>query len=204
MADHDGPVKGGLAYLKQDENNYQRQQIVTHGAAALSPSSSVGISYRYLQDTLPKNSKHRHQINHQFSMGMIHVLEEKTIIGLVLIDPTRTTPGEERAMGGLQYAFADKLTLIIDVGTQYTKDVKDKYLWRGAVQLQLFDDFFFRVGKFYDNMRASKGYGWGVGWVGPKLGVEFAQKFTDQFGDKSYIYHDETLVDTSISAIIKF
>ena len=107
-------------------------------------------------------------------------------------------------MGGLQYSFADKLTLIADVGTQYTKDVKEKYIWRAAVQLQMFEDFFFRVGKFYDNVRQTKGTGWGIGWVGPKLGVEFAQKLSDQFGDKLYIYHDETLVDTSISAIIKF
>jgi hypothetical protein len=134
----------------------------------------------------------------------MQVLDDKTIIGLTLVDPTRSTPGEERAYAGLQYSFAEKLTLIADVGAQFTKDVKDQYLWRGAVQLQLFDDFFFRVGRYYDNIRENKGYGWGVSWIGPRLGVEFAQKFSEQFGDDMYVYHDETLVDTSISAIIKF
>ena len=204
MADHDGPIKGGFAYLKQDENNYERDQLITHAAAPLNNSTSFGLTYRYIKDTLPKGFSNRHQTSHQASLGMLHILDEKTVIGLVMVDPTRTTPGEERALAGLQYSFADKLTLIADVGTQYTKDVKDKYLWRAAVQLQLFDDFFFRVGKFYDNVRESKGTGWGVGWLGPKLGVEFAQKFSEQFGEDSYIYHDETLVDTSISAIIKF
>lgn len=204
MADHDGPVKGGFAYLTQDENNYERSQLVTHAAAPLTNSTSFGLTYRYIQDTLPSRFSNRHQTSHQISLGTTHILDAKTVIGLVIVDPTRTTPDEERILAGLQYSFADKLTLIADIGTQYTKDVKDKYLWRGAVQLQLFDDFFFRVGKFYDNIRESKGYGWGIGWVGPKLGVEFAQKFSEQFGDNSYIYHDETLVDTSISAIIKF
>lgn len=204
MADHDGPVKGGFAYLTQDENKYDRSQIITHGAAPLGTSTSFGLTYRYIQDRLPSNFSNRHQTSHQVSLGATHILDEKTVVALVLNDPTRTTPGEERLLAGLQYSFAEKLTLIADVGTQYTKDAKDKYLWRGAVQLQLFDDFFFRIGKFYDNIRASKGYGWGVGWLGPKLGVEFAQKYADQFGDNSYIYHDETLVDTSISAIIKF
>jgi hypothetical protein len=204
MSDHDGPVKGGVAYTQQEENSYQRDQFITHGSAALSVSTGMGFAYRYIKDSLPKGSPNRHQIHHQISLGFTHVLDEKTIIGVVLNDPTRTTPGEERALGGLQYAFADKLTLIADIGTQYTQNARDKYVWRGAVQLQLFDDFFFRIGKFYDNIRFSKGYGWGASWIGPRLGVEFAQKLSSQFGDNSYVYHDETLVDTSISAIIKF
>jgi hypothetical protein len=204
MADHDGPLKGGFAYLKQDENNFQREQIISHAAAPISKSTALGISYHYIQDTLPKEYSNRHQISHQLTMGLTHALDDKSIIGLVIVDPTRTTPDEERALAGLQYAVAQKLTLIADAGAQYTKDIKDKYLWRAALQLQIFDDFFFRVGKFYDNVRESKGTGWGVSWTGPKLGVEFAQKFSEQFGENSYVYQDETLVDTSISAIIKF
>ena len=204
MSDHDGPVKGGVAIIKQDENDYKRTQIVSHGAAAIGDSTAMGFTYRYLQDSRPKSFRHRYEVSHQLSLGMTHILDEKTIFGLILVDPTRTTKGEERAIAGIQYSFADKLTLIADAGTQYTKDARDKHLWRAAIQLQLFDDFFIRVGKFYDNVREFKGTGWGVGWIGPKLGVEFAQKFSEQFGKESYIYRNETLVDTSLSAIIKF
>jgi hypothetical protein len=204
ISDHDGPVKGGVALIKQDENDYQRTQIVSHGAASIGDSTAMGFTYRYLQDSRPKQFRHRREVSHQLSLGMTHILDEKTIFGLILVDPTRTTKNEERAIAGIQYSFADKLTLIADAGTQYTQDARDKYLWRAAIQLQLFDDFFIRVGKFYDNIRESKGTGWGVGWIGPKLGVEFAQKFSEQFGKDSYIYRDETLVDTSLSAIIKF
>lgn len=204
MSDHDGPVKGGIALIKQDENDFQRTQIVSHGAASIGASTAMGFTYRYLQDSRPKSFRHRHEVSHQLSLGMTHILDEKTILGLVLVDPSGTTKNEERVIAGIQYSFADKLTLIADAGTQYTKDVRKKYLWRAAVQLQLFDDFFFRVGKFYDNIRESKGTGWGVGWIGPKLGVEFAQKFSEQFGRDFYVYRNEILVDTSLSAIIKF
>lgn len=204
ISDHDGPVKGGVAYLKQDENNFERDQIIAHGGAPIGDKTSMGVTYKFITDVLPKGRRNRHSTHHQNTIGTTHILDEKTIFGLVLVDPTRTTPNEERLMVGFQYAVADKLNLIGDVGSQYTKDVKDKHIWRAAVQLQLFSDFFFRVGKFYDNVREEKGTGWGVGWVGPKLGVEFAQKFTEQFGKNNYIYQDETLVDTSLSAIIKF
>lgn len=200
--DHDGPVKGGVAYIKQDENNLQRQQLIVHGAAPISESAAVGVSYKYLDDTRSNRSKH--SVKHQSTIGFTQILDNKTIIGMILVDPTRTTPNEERLIAGFQYQVADKLNLIGDVGTQFTKDVKDKYLWRAAAQLQLFDDFFFRIGKFHDNVRESKGTGWGVGWIGPKLGIEFAQKMSEQYSRRTYIYKDETLIDTSISAIIKF
>ena len=204
MSDHDGPVKGGIAYLMQDENDYERKQLITHGAAALGEQTSMGFAYKYIQDVKPAGSPRRHETSHQMTVGLTQVLDDKTLMGLVLVDPTRTTPGEERALIGFQYTITDRLSLIADAGTQYTQDVKDKYLWKAAVQLQLFDDFFFRIGKFYDNVTEFKGTGWGLSWIGPKLGVEFAQKFSEQYGKDSYIYQDEQLVDTSISAVIKF
>lgn len=199
MADHSGPVKGGISYLIQDENDYKRKQLSIHTASPLGDKTSLGLTYRYLEDTKPT----KHEINHQTSIGLIQILDEKTIFGLLIVDPTRSTPGQERALAGFQYSIADKLTFIGDTGFQYSRGITKKYLWRAALQIQLFDDFFFRAGKFYDNVTEFKGNGWGVGWIGPRLGVEFAQKFSEQM-KKSYIYQDETLVDTSLSAIIKF
>lgn len=204
ISEHDGPVKGGFAYLTQQENHFERKRIVAHSAASIGDQTALGLSYHFIQDQFPDSYAHSHRTSHQMTLGLTHILDEDTIIGLVVTDPTRATPGEERATAGFQYSVASKLTLIADFGAQYTKDVKDKHIWRGAVQLQLFDDFFFRLGKFYDNVRGTKGTGWGLGWTGPKLGVEFAQKISDQFVSKSYLYQDESLVDTSLSAIIKF
>ena len=204
VSDHDGPLKGGVAYISQQENNFERKQIVAHGASALGERTALGLAYRNLTDTLPQGVSDRHKVSHQVTLGMTQILDDSTTLGLVLIDPTRTYRGEERLLTGFQFTFASRFNLIADIGAQYTKNMMDKHLWRVALQVQLFDDFFFRAGQFYDNIRANKGSGWGVSWIGPKLGVEFAQKFTDQFGEDGYIYEGESLVDTSLSAIIKF
>jgi hypothetical protein len=205
MADHSGPLKGGLSYLKQQENNYHRKQLVLHGAAPIGAATAFGVSYRYQEDNLAPKHGQRHHVNHQLYLGTVHIIDENTILGLTLIDPTRTTPGEERALFGFQYALASRVTLIADVGAQYSKAFNKQYLWRGAAQISLFDDFFLRAGRFYDNVRLLKGYGWGVGWLGPRLGIEFAQRYSDQFGrENSYVYYQESLVDTALSAIIKF
>lgn len=204
ISDHDSAVKGGVAYIDQDENNYERSQIIGHGSAMVGDRTSMGFAYKYLYDGYPKKGKTAHSASHQLMAGTIHIVDDSTTVGFTIVDPTRTTRGEERIMAGLQFQLAEKLTLIGDLGTQYTQDVKDKYEWRAALQLQLFDDFFIRAGKSYDNIRLNKGTGYGIGWLGPKLGVEFAQRFTEQFGDEGYVYKDETIVDTSLSAVIKF
>lgn len=203
MADHSGPVKGGVAYLTQDENHFERERMVAHGAGAIGNSTSMGFSYNYIRDTYPKSFKDHHKVHHQASIGITHIIDEDTILGLVVLDPTRTTPGEERAIAGFQYNLADRFTIIGDVGAQYTKNTSKKYLWRGAIQLNIFSDFFLRAGQFYDNIIEQKGTGWGAGWMGPRFGVEFAQKYSQQF-ESGYLYQDEKLVDTSLSAILKF
>lgn len=204
VSDSSSGIKGGVAYLTQKENHFERQRAIIHGSTALGANTSAGLSYSYIQDTLPKNSSDRHQTQHAVNLGLLHVLDEQTTIGLVATDLTRTLPGQEQAVAGIQYQMATRIVLIGDLGAQYTRSLSDNYLWRAALQLNIFDDFFVRAGKFHENGTQMKGTGWGASWVGPRFGVEFAQKISEFYGRKSYIYKDEKLVDTSISAIIKF
>ncbi len=204
LSDSSSGVKGGVAYLSQKENRYEREKVVLHGAAPLGPKSSLGVTYNFLQDTLPRGRHDRHQTSHQLSMGILHIIDEATTLGVVITDPTRTTPGEERLLAGFQYQIASRFVIIGDVGAQYSKSFSENYLWRAALQLNIFSDFFIRGGRFHENMTQSKGTGWGASWIGPRFGVEFAQKMTEYYGKRSYVYQDEKLVDTSLSAIIKF
>jgi hypothetical protein len=204
LSDSSSGIKGGAAYLLQKENRYERERMVLHGSAPIGPKSSLGVTYNFIQDTLPPNRRDRHRSHHQLSMGVLQVLDEETTVGLVLTDPTRTTPGEERILAGFQYQLASRFVIIGDVGARYTQSFGENYLWRGAVQINFFDDFFLRAGRFHDNNLESKGTGWGASWIGPKLGVEFAQKISEFYGKTSYMYKNEKLIDTSISAVIKF
>lgn len=204
MADHSGPVKGGVAYISQDENNFERSRMVLHGAAPMGPNTSVGVTYNYIQDSLPRSRRDRHKLHHQASIGMTQIIDQDTILGVVVQDPTRTTPGEERVIAGFQYSLAERFIIMGDAGGQFTQDISDKYVWSAAVQLNLFSDFFLRGGQFYNNIQKLKGNGWGAGWIGPRFGVEFAQMYSEQFDSGFYIQKDEKIVDTSLSAIIKF
>lgn len=204
LSDHSGELKGGLAYLRQDENNYERESLVFHSSRPLGPRASAGIKYSYMQDTRPATKRPRHEIQHQITTGISYIVDEDTTLGFVAQDMTRTTPGEERTTVGFQYNIASRLTLIADAGYLYTGSITEDYIWSAAAQINVFSDFFIRGGRFFDNVYKLKGYGWGVSWIGPKLGVEFSQKTSEQFASSGYILRDEVLIDTSLSAVINF
>ena len=204
LSDHSDTLKGGVAYLMQGENDFKRERLVLHSSSMIGDKSSVGVSYRYTMDKRPTSFSKRHRTFHQATIGSMHVIDEHTILGLVIVDPSKSNPGDERATGGLQYELAERVSIMADAGFQYTKAYNKAYVWSGAVQLKLFEDFFVRAGQFYDNVNKFKGNSWGVSWLGPRLGIEFAQKFSDQIAKNYYIYEKESLVDTSLSAVIKF
>lgn len=204
ISDHSGELKGGLAYLRQDENNYERETMVFHSSRPLGPRASAGVKYSYMQDKRPATKKPRHEVQHQVSTGFTYIVDEETILGLTVQDLGRTTPGEERTTVGFQYSIASRLTLIADAGYQHTGNISKDYVWNAAAQINVFSDFFIRGGRFFDNVYKLKGFGWGVSWIGPKLGVEFSQKTSEQFASSGYILQDEVLVDTSLAAVINF
>ncbi|MGE3608816.1 MAG: hypothetical protein AB7I27_04440 [Bacteriovoracaceae bacterium] len=201
MADHSGPIKGGVGYVTQKENFYDRQRMILHGAAPVGTNSSLGLSYNYVQDRLPSQFNKQHQANHVLTAGLTNIVDENTTLGLVVTDISKALPGEERAIVGVQQKLTQSLILIADAGTEYRRSASKNYLWRASLQANFFDDFFVRVGQFHDNITLFKGTGWGISWIGPRLGVEFAQKYSKQYG-QNYIYKDELLVDTSLSAVI--
>lgn len=201
IEDSTSALKGGVGMIRQKENHFERESYLIHGSAPMSQSAAVGVRYNYIQDKLRDGS---HDQAHQITMGTTYIVDENTVVAVMVEDPTRSLKSKERLIAGFQYDLADRFIIMGDVGTQYTKDVKDKYLWRAAVQVNVFSDFFLRAGKFYDNTLETKGTGWGVSWIGPKLGIEFAQKISEQYGTGRYIYRDEKLIDTAISALIKF
>ena len=62
LADHSGPVKGGVAYLTQNENSYERTSAVMHASAPMGDSTAMGLRYNYIQDTRPASFQDRRRL----------------------------------------------------------------------------------------------------------------------------------------------
>lgn len=205
-SDHGGDLKGGMSYQDQRENGFSRTRYTMHGAGLIADNISFGALYRYTEDERPDYySNKSHKTFHQIVLGTTVILAKDLTLGIVYVDPGKTNKLDERLLTGFQYNVTDRLALLADVGWLPTRSFESRYQWSAAVQFNPFADLYLRAGKFYDHITFLEGSGWGVSWVGPKLGLEFAQKYTEKMSDKyTYIFDKEKIVDTTLSAIIRF
>lgn len=204
ITDNDGPVKGGLSYITQKENSLKRERMGIHAASMMGKNMAMGINYQYIQDTFAPGVSPRRDFSHTVNAGFTYILSEDLILGLVARDLTRTLKNEEKAIVGLQYSLTEKINLIADYSFLYTKAYNKRFSWAVGTQLTLFKDFFVRGGLFEDQMHYFKGYSWGASWLGPRLGVEFAQRFSEQTDKGFYVYNGEKIIDTSLSLLMRF
>lgn len=204
VSDNKGPVKGGVGYIQQKENHFERQRMSMHAASLIGKNSSFGLNYQYIQDTFPRNSRPRRDFSHVLNAGFTYIISNDLILGVVARDLTRTLTNEEKVIVGLQYTLSDKINLILDYGFLYSRSYHNHFYWASGVQLSLFKDVYVRGGLFEDQITHFKGYSWGASWVGPRLGIEFAQRYSEQTSKGSYVYPGETLIDSSLSLFLSF
>lgn len=204
ISDNKGPVKGGLSYIQQKENHHERERISMHMASMAGKKLAIGLNYQYIQDTLPQSMRPRRDFSHTLNAGLTYVFSSDLTLGVVARDLTRTLNNEEKALVGLQYSLTDKINLIFDYGFLYTRGYNKNFSWAAATQLTLFKDFYLRGGLFEDQLTHFKGYSWGASWVGPRLGIELAQRYSEQSSKGSYVYTGERLIDSSLSLFLTF
>ena len=66
-----------------------------------------------------------------------------------------------------------------DFGGRYNLDFEGESIYKGALQIRVFEDFYLRLGTSSDDATKEKTTGIGIGWVQPKLSIDFAIKNTE-------------------------
>lgn len=205
LFDNSSDLKGGLSYQYQREDGRRRKRITATASSLVYENFSVGILYKYTEDTTYLNSGNKSRISNPLTLGFTYIYHPGFIIGGVWEDPTRASRNEARAILGAQANLTEKIVLIFDVGGNPTVDLNDSRIWRGALQFALFSDVYVRGGKYQDRSLYLEGESWGVAWIGPKLGAEFAMKTSRRLTDKStQLYEKERITDASFAFHLRF
>ncbi len=174
VADAKSKLKGAFGYTRQTYSHHRRQQLMAAFAHPAGKKSSVGINYQRI-----KEHRGDHQDRYgQANIGVMHALNEQFTMGMVFVDPMRRRKGETRGLLGGQYVYQDMVSFILDIGADYNHPLDKTFLWRGAIQFKLLDDFYLRLGAFDDKGKREEGTGVGLGWIGPRLVFDFALKNT--------------------------
>ena len=208
IADATNPnMKGTMAYTTQQEGTEKRKRVSAAFGKPIGKKSSIGMLYRYtIENSLLDGEDADSQKFHQLSMGAFHAIEDNLTIGIVANDIAKQRTGESKVIAGGQYFYRDIIALIFDFGIDpYAETMSDNFLYKGAVQLNFFSDLYLRGGVFTDKIDRVRGNGIGLGWVGPKLVIDFAFKNSKPMSDDSPLLRSgETLKDTGLSLTYKF
>ena len=166
VSDTKGKAKGSISYIYQNEGYSFRRRISGSVSYLLGKGSAMGMTYKYTMDTIASKDRvepiDKYQ---QITAGFSHIIGPNTSVGVVFIDPLQKKANETRAIIGVQYNLQDFLSLMVDAGADYNQDLANTFLYKLAVQVKVYDNFFIRAGKFSD-----KGKQENRKWSWPELG----------------------------------
>lgn len=177
VSDSKGSLSGSISYINQEEYGDERRTFGLSMASSVGKKSAFGVNYKFIKDTLRDDSGlTREEDYKQAIFGVSHVISPSFSLGVVAVDPFQVRPNETKAIVGLQYVFEDFISLMLDVGADYNQKLSETTILRGAAQVKLYQDFFLRFGAYKDETLKEDGTGFGIGWIQPRLTLEFALK----------------------------
>ncbi|MBF0297283.1 MAG: hypothetical protein HQK51_01100 [Oligoflexia bacterium] len=188
VSDAKSGVKGSVSYQKQEEWFDQRKRFNVALASNVGKTSSLGFMYRRTTDKISDDGQNYSEKNYnQMVIGSMYALNENFTVGMLVVDPFKSKIDDNRAFLGLQFMLTNVLTLIADVGSDYNQNLANRFVYKGAVQINFFSDLYLRAGFFNDKGLNELGNGVGIGWVSPRLLLEAAMKNTE------FKYSDEEM-----------
>jgi len=204
ISDSKGGLNGSISLFKQEENGDFRERMAVSLASPMGDKSAFGITYRKSTDL---NITDKGQVTDKYSqivVGVIHAITPETSIGLLAIDPLKAKAEDTKGIIGIQYLYKGFISLMFDIGSDYTQNLSDELLYRAGIQFKVLNDFYLRVGLFDDKGLGEKGNGLGVGWVQPKLVIDFALKNTSVFDNLEKNKNGQDITESSLSLSYRF
>ena len=201
IADSSSTLKGTFSYQNQSRNGYSRRKYVSSFAASIGKNTSMGIIYSYNNQNTPLKEE---ESFHQGSLGLTYVHNKKLSLGFVLKDPFLSNREESSFKSGLQFAVFQNMVFIQDFEYPLKPEGSDGLTIRSALQINFFQDFYLRAGKFEDKMLKTSGYSYGLFWVGPKLSIGYALMKSTFTEDTQVNFEDETDIESALSFSLRF
>lgn len=199
ITDTSARLKGAFSYQTQSENGETRKRITSSASNHLDKNTSFGVLYRYTEDKTD-----RHNVFHQAVFGLTHIHDKRLSYGLILEDPFLANRVDTKLAAGFQYSLTGNFIVMGDAGANYNDEPEENNFWRSAVQVQFFQHFFLKYGIFEDSIENLRGNAYGLSWIGPRLGIEYAYRKSSAFNDSENFYKDENLEEHSLAFSVVF
>lgn len=205
ITDGSNDGKGGFSYTDQTESGTERKKYTFGMGMSIDGDSSFGINYSYLVDEFKDGLVGKKDKIHVGSLGYMKILSSKLSYALTWYDPAWADRINSKAVFGIHYSPIEKLSFMLDFGHDIKRSLNKTFYYATGLEIEVVTDVYLRSGLFEDKLFNLRGYGFGVGWVGPKLGLEIAMKQSkrkDEFN--TFLLKDEVLKETEASLLYSF
>jgi hypothetical protein len=170
-------LSGSISYNKSTIDADERKQLGFAFASVVGKKSSMGVSYRTTTDRETSNGFDYDETKYkQTNFGFMHALNSEFTLGILFVDPFKSKSDDTRGIVGIQYVYDDFVSLMLDAGADYNNNLSDSFLYKAGLQLKVYNDFFLRAGTYDDKGARERGTGAGIGWIQPKLVLDFGIK----------------------------
>ena len=178
VSDASGPLKGSLNYTSMDNFFGRSTRYAAAFASPIGPKSSMGVTYIRRQDDYPGDGTGTAKNSTDIVVGVLHAIDKDFTLGLTARNPFTFNQEKNFATLGTQYVYKGFITLLFDLGANYTADFAESYLYRAAAQFMILDELFLRFGFTEDKNLHERSNGIGISWVSPLILFDISQKFS--------------------------
>jgi len=205
ITDGSNTAKGGFSYTDQEESGTERKKYSFGFANTIDGNSALGVSYSYVQEEFMEGANALSSKLHVGSIGYINIISPQLSYAIVWNDPAWADRLNSKTVLGINYSPFERLTLLLDFGHDIKRSVNKTFYYAIAAEVEVYTDIYARYGIFQDKIFNIEGQGFGLGWVGPRLGLEFAMKTTKRKDDFDiFLLDDEKLKETELSLVYLF
>jgi len=206
VTDGSNQSKGGFSYTDQEESGVKRKKFSFGASDMIDANTSIGFGYSLAKDEIKETtSSTRSTQSHIFSMGLAQIINPNLSWAVVWYDPAWADRINSKTTWGINFKPINELTLLADLGSDLKRSFNKTYSYSLAVEYQALKDVYLRYGTFVDKLFNTEGSGFGIGWIGPKIGLEFSQKRTVRKNAlATYLLESEKLKETELSFLYLF
>lgn len=192
-------LKGSLSYESTEENGIETQRFSGSMATALRKNLSGGLVLSHIDDESQEDPYQTAGI------GFTYVYSPRVTLGLVANDLTEETQLEQTVKTGFQYTVLSDLIVMGDIGTNRNEESEKRLIYGAAAQFKLYKHLYARAGKSIDKNQGLSTNGYGVSWLGPKLGLEYAFRSLEGIGEGfRTLAQDQSLEEHILSLSLVF
>jgi len=199
--------KGGVSYQDYKESGIERKRYSFAMAFQSDRDMSFGVQYNYTTDAY-KNLSTGPEIEDKFHQGnfsFTYMLSSKWNLSIIYFDPFQSSGIETRSMVANQISIIDRVILFVDAGWEPTSSFQETLVFNWAAEINIYQGFYIRYGRFLDKIINQQGSGMGFGWNGERFSLEFALKNSERRTDQgSFLLAGEDLKETTFSLTYLF